>query len=122
MLILPGELARFRSAFEAGRYWESHERLEASWRNDPNPLRHGLILYASAYVHLLRDNAHGVLAQLGKARRELEGLPDTIDQVDVAALLLDLERLRQEVERRRDAAHQHLADLAGHAVIHVRDR
>ncbi len=121
MLILPEELSRFRAVFEGGRYWESHEWLEASWREDPNPLRHGLILYASAYVHLLRDNAHGVLAQLAKARREFEALPDSIDRVDVAALLRDIDRLRMEVTGRAAQGQARLADLAAGTVIPIRE-
>jgi predicted metal-dependent hydrolase len=61
--------------------------LEGPWRALRSEFYHGLILYASAWVHWGRGNAHGVRAQLGKAAARLGPLPD-------AYLGLDLETIR----------------------------
>jgi predicted metal-dependent hydrolase len=63
----PVVLERFVRLFNAGEYWESHEELEGAWRVGRSAFYHGLILYASAFVHVTRGNAHGVWAQLAKA-------------------------------------------------------
>lgn len=68
---VPAELLEFVALFNRGEYWESHEVLEAPWRRNRSGFFKGLILYASAFVHLRRGNAHGLGAQLRKARREL---------------------------------------------------
>lgn len=116
MLISAGELAGFCERFNSGRFWESHEWLEPGWRTAPNPLRHGLILYASAWVHVRRNNVHGVLTQLAKARSEFETLPGMVDGVNVAALLEDIERLRVAVALRAEGGDS-LPDLARDAII-----
>jgi predicted metal-dependent hydrolase len=63
----PVALERFVRLFNAAEYWESHEELEGAWRVGRSEFYHGLILYASAFVHVTRGNAHGVWAQLAKA-------------------------------------------------------
>ena len=63
----PVPLERFVRLFNAGEYWESHEELEAAWRAGRSEFYHGLILYASAFVHAGRGNPHGVWSQLAKA-------------------------------------------------------
>jgi predicted metal-dependent hydrolase len=101
-LISHAELAWFCERFDSGHFWESHESLEPGWLEAPNALRHGLILYASAWVHVLRNNTHGVLAQLAKARVEFETLPGEVDGVHVAALLEDIVQLQAAVTRRAE--------------------
>lgn len=86
---LPRALRQFTELFNAGDYWESHEVLEGPWREGRSPAYHGLILFASAFVHVDRGNRHGVQAQLGKAERRLRGLPS-------AYLGLDLDYIRAE--------------------------
>ncbi len=63
-----------RSFFNAERFWESHETLEALWRNtrgDEKELQQGLILVAAAYVHLQKDE---LKVALGIFRRALPQL------------------------------------------------
>jgi hypothetical protein len=51
--------------YNAGRFWEAHEALEAVWRAAPEPERahwQGLIQAAAALLHRERGNAHGVRA------------------------------------------------------------
>lgn len=69
---IPRCLAEFVLLFNAGEFWESHEVLEGPWRASRSPFYHGLILLASAWVHVQRMNPHGVRAQLEKARRAFE--------------------------------------------------
>ena len=58
--------------FNQEAFWESHEVLEGPWRETGSDFYHGLILYASAFVHVQRGNPHGIGAQLVKAERFLQ--------------------------------------------------
>jgi hypothetical protein len=64
--------AEFLRLFNAGAFWESHEALEPAWRETGSEFYHGLILFASAFVHVQRGNRHGIAAQLEKAQPFLE--------------------------------------------------
>jgi predicted metal-dependent hydrolase len=88
-------LERFVARFNQGAYWESHEVLEAAWRENPSPFYQGLILFASAFVHVLRGNAHGVRAQLAKADALLRDHAPAYLGVDVSALLAAGDRARE---------------------------
>ena len=96
----PGVLLRFVELFNAGRYWDSHEALEDAWRRLDSGFYHGLILYASAFVHARRGTRHGVLAQLEKARRALEPHRPAHLGVDVDGILAHADRCRALVEPR----------------------
>ncbi len=96
----PAPLARFLELFEDGRHWDSHEALEDAWRRRDSGFYHGLILYASAFVHARRGNRHGVLAQLEKARRALDSYRPVYLGLDVDAILDHARRCREVVEPR----------------------
>lgn len=98
---LPEPLLTFRDLFREGRYWESHEALEDAWRESGSELYHGLILYASAFVHAARDNAHGIVAQLDKTLDTLSDHPDAYLGVDVAAIREHARACRRRVEGAR---------------------
>ena len=83
----PAALAAFVGLFNEEAFWESHEVLEASWRNSGSDFYHGLILFASALVHIQRGNAHGILAQLEKAGRYLEPYRPAYLGIDLEPLL-----------------------------------
>jgi len=70
---LPAEYRQFLIAFARGEYWAGHELLERAWRRTGSDFYHGLILLASAFVHVERHNVHGVGAQLDKAVASLSG-------------------------------------------------
>ncbi len=95
----PGPLRHFIALFDAGRYWDSHEALELAWRAERNDFYHGLILYASAFVHARHGNTHGVLAQLDKARARLEPFTPAHRGIDVAAILRHADACTRLVER-----------------------
>lgn len=94
---LPAPLLRFLDLLERGAYWESHEALEEAWRERRSGFYHGLILYASAFVHAARGNAHGVRAQLGKAERALAPYAPAYLGLDVEAILEHARRCRAVV-------------------------
>lgn len=95
----PPGLRAFVRLFNRGAFWESHEVLEDPWREEGSAFYHGLILFASAFVHVERDNAHGIRAQLGKAERALEPYAPHYLGVDVADLLERCRRGRRAVVR-----------------------
>ncbi|MEX0893862.1 MAG: DUF309 domain-containing protein [Gemmatimonadota bacterium] len=96
--MFPPALETFVELFNARRYWESHEVLERPWREGGSGFYKGLILYASAFVHLQNGNAHGVQAQLTKAARELGPYTPTYLGIDVAAVLAHASAARRVVE------------------------
>lgn len=96
----PEPLVRFVRLVNRGEYWESHEVLEDAWRREGSVFYHGLILYASAFVHARRGNPHGIRAQLAKAEEALAGHPSPYLGVDVDALRDHVRRTRRRVEAR----------------------
>ncbi len=68
----PAALTHFVRFWNDERFWECHEVLEGPWRRNRSPFYHGLILAASAYVHVQRENPHGIQAQFRKALKTLE--------------------------------------------------
>lgn len=89
--LFPPEYVRFVELFNAGLYWESHEALEALWRENKSPFFKGLIIYASAFVHARRGNPRGVRKQLVKARRYLRAYRPKYMGLDVDRILERLE-------------------------------
>lgn len=98
----PPELRRFVELFNEQAFWESHEVLEGPWRETGSEFYHGLILYASAFVHVQRGNPHGIVAQLRKAERALEPYAPARLGVDVRGILDRCRRVAARVEGRRD--------------------
>ncbi len=86
-----GALSRFVELFDAGRHWDAHEALEQAWRTTRSDFFHGLIIYASAFVHARRGNPRGVVRQLAKVPRYLAAYTPSYMGIDVAAILRDAE-------------------------------
>lgn len=81
--------------YNAGRFWEAHEALEAVWRASPGPDRalwQGLIQAAAAMLHRERGNAHGLAVQGGAAVAKLRGAPPPGFPVGTAAFAEALAR------------------------------
>ncbi|HEY8425136.1 MAG TPA: DUF309 domain-containing protein [Limnochordales bacterium] len=95
----PPSLVRFVELVNAGRFWHAHEALEEAWRVNKSDFYHGLIIYASAYVHAQRGNPRGVVLQMAKVPRYLSRYPAAYLGFDVAAILRDVEETRQLVQR-----------------------
>lgn len=83
---LPAPLLRFCELFNAGRYFESHEVLEAAWRRTGSPFYHGLILVAAGHVKWERGNPAGAARNWRKALRYLDPLPGRYLGLDVDGL------------------------------------
>ncbi|HEV2148480.1 MAG TPA: DUF309 domain-containing protein, partial [Longimicrobiaceae bacterium] len=94
---VPAALREFADRFGRGEFWESHEVLEAPWRRGRSGFYKGLILLASAWVHVERGNARGVAAQLRKTERELAPYRPAYLGLDVDALLAHAARLAAAV-------------------------
>jgi predicted metal-dependent hydrolase len=113
------DLAAFIELFNRGEYWESHERLEIPWRENHSGFYKGLILFASAFVHAGRGNAHGVIAQLKKADAELLPYRPAHDGIDVEAVLAHSALCREIVVRNRAAAPEALAEMIPHMKLRI---
>lgn len=96
-MTIPAPLGDFIALYGEGRFWESHEVLEGPWRESGSDFYQGLILYASAWVHWKRGNAHGVRAQLRKALERLAPYPATYLGLDVEAVREHCRRSRHRV-------------------------
>lgn len=93
-LHLPAALELFVDLFNKGAFWEGHEALEGEWKRSRSPFYHGLILYASAWVHQDRGNPHGVQAQLAKAAPLLDPFGPGYLGIDLARLADDAAALK----------------------------
>jgi predicted metal-dependent hydrolase len=101
----PAPLLRFVDLFNRGEFWESHEVLEAPWREHRSGFYKALILFASAYVHVQRGNARGVAAQMRKAQREFAPYRPFYLGIGVDALV-------EETEAVQAALRDHATDAA----------
>jgi len=99
---LPPPLLRYLDLFRRGEYWECHEALEGPWREDRSGFYHGLILFASAFVHARRDTPHGIRAQLRKAEERLGPFPSPYLGLDVEEIRDAARRCRQMVAAREE--------------------
>lgn len=94
----PAALVRFVELLNAGRYWHAHEALEEAWRANRSDFYHGLIIYASAFVHARRGNPRGVILQLEKVPRYLARYPDSYLGLSVREILEHGEQTRDQVK------------------------
>ena len=96
---LPAEYRRFVDQFNHGWYWASHETLEDVWHRTRSEFYHGLILLASTFVHVQRENAHGVAAQTDKAIAALFSCRPQYLGLDVNQLIAHLRQVRSAVRQ-----------------------
>ena len=79
--------------FNAQRYFESHEALEAVWlkaTGDRKTFLHGLIQVAAAFHHHARGNPAGFRSLLDKGCSKLEPFGAEFEGVDITALTREL--------------------------------
>jgi len=91
-------------AYQRGEFYEAHERWEELWRGEPDgPYRtflQGLIQVAAAMHKLLvMKGSTGALRLLERARGRLTSVPQGTGGLDVGALVLDMDRARDAIER-----------------------
>ncbi len=78
--------------FNAGDYFQAHERLEAEWLRAPRVERfflQALIHMAVAWHHAGEGNREGAISQVGKGLRKLAGYLPERHGVDTARLYGD---------------------------------
>ena len=87
--------------FNAGHYFEAHERWEDLWRITKGPLRlfyQGLVQAAVGLHHLSRGNLNGGRAQITKSVAKLGEYPASFCQIDNAKLVNELRHVLQRGE------------------------
>jgi len=78
-----------REYFNAERYWESHEALEAVWRDvsgEEKRYVQGLILVCAAFVHHQKREHDVALSVLGRASKQLDYAGRTYQGIDTRLL------------------------------------
>ena len=95
---MPDLLAEGINFFNAGRYFEAHERWEDLWRETRGPLRlfyQGLVQAAVGLHHLSRGNMNGGRAQLTKSLAKLSEYPEVFCRIHNRKLVNDLGQILQ---------------------------
>jgi uncharacterized protein len=95
------EFAEGIRLFNAQRYFEAHEALEAVWlktTGDRKSFLHGLIQVAAAFHHYRRGNRTGFRSLLEKGCTKLEPFRAEFENVDTAALLHQLQQWRDHLK------------------------
>jgi predicted metal-dependent hydrolase len=94
-------LGRGLELIRGGEFFAAHEELETAWRAAEPAERdflQGLVHVAVAWYQAGRGNRVGCERQLEKARRRLAPYAPVHRDVDVAALLLQLEAAAETVD------------------------
>jgi len=84
--------------FNAKRFFEAHEALEAVWlkaQGQEKLFLHGLIQVAAAFHHHARHNAAGFRSLLEKGCKKLEVSGETEQGIDLASLMEQLQPWRE---------------------------
>ena len=82
--------------FNAGRYFEAHERWEDLWRITKGPLRlfyQGLVQAAVGLHHQSHGNLNGARAQITKSLAKLQEYPPCFCQIDNEKLVGELREI-----------------------------
>jgi len=88
--------------FNAGRYFDAHEELEAAWKDERGKVRElyqGILEAAVTYLHITRGNYPGAMKVFGRSVRWLKDWPEICRGVDVGQLRRDLSVAISEVRR-----------------------
>jgi predicted metal-dependent hydrolase len=86
--------------FNDGFFFEAHETWEDLWYICPVPARtflQGVIQVAAAFVHLARHEYPGTIRLLTAAIAKLQQFPSEFLGIDVARLLTETQRAREEL-------------------------
>ncbi len=81
--------------FNAGEFWHAHEQWEACWLRADEPeatFYKGIIQAAAALVHWQRGNPRGLHRNWEKSRPKLASLPPIMQELDLQALISDMDR------------------------------
>jgi uncharacterized protein len=78
----------------AGHFFESHEALEAAWRDESGPIRdlyRGILQVAVVYLHITRLNYPGAIKVHQRCQKLLRLWPETCRGVSVGELKQNLD-------------------------------
>ncbi len=93
-------LLRGIEQYNEGYFFEAHETWEELWLQSPWPVRRflqGIIQVAAAFVHLVRHEYPGTVRLLKAALEKLESFPAEFQSIDVARLISEARRARDEL-------------------------
>lgn len=88
--------------FNAGKYFESHEALEAAWNEETGPVRdlyRGILQIAVVYLHITRRNYNGAVKVYGRSQKWLKEWPAICRGIHVEELRRNAEAAIIEVQR-----------------------
>jgi predicted metal-dependent hydrolase len=78
--------------FNASKYWEAHEALEAAWKDERSPVRHlykGILQVGVMYLQIERGNYLGMAKMYERCKKWLRPWPDVCRGVNVSQLRSD---------------------------------
>jgi predicted metal-dependent hydrolase len=88
--------------FNKKQFFESHEELEAAWRDEKGSIRYlyqGVLQVAVVYFHITRGNYEGAVRMRERCLKLLRDYPDVCRGIQVGKLKKDLDHVIQEVQR-----------------------
>ena len=88
--------------FNAGKYFEAHEELEAAWKDERGKVRElyqGILQAGVTYLHITRGNYPGAVKVYGRSMKWLRQFPETCRGVEVERLRNDLTLAIEEIKR-----------------------
>lgn len=89
------EIQEFARLFNGGHFFQAHEVLEKSWREETGERRdfyQGLIQVAAALVHVQKGNRYGAVSLAAKSTAYLKKYPAVYCGVSVTVLLQELNK------------------------------
>jgi len=88
--------------FNRGEFFEQHETLETAWRAESRPVRElyqGILQVGLACYQIERGNWPGAHKMFERGLRHLRSFAPACQGIDVAQLIADAERVRDEAQR-----------------------
>ncbi len=99
---LPPLLLQGIEKFNRGEFFEQHETLETAWRKEARPIRdlyQGILQVGVACYQIERRHLPGALKLFERGLRRLRPFAPECMGIDVARLIADAQRLRDEAMR-----------------------
>ena len=99
---LPPLVRKGIQEFNRGEFFEQHETLETAWRKEARPIRdlyQGILQVGVACYQIERRNLPGALKVMERGLRRLRLFAPECMGIDVARLVADAQRLRDEATR-----------------------
>ncbi|HYM49362.1 MAG TPA: DUF309 domain-containing protein [Candidatus Limnocylindrales bacterium] len=99
----PAALLRGIDEFNAGKFFEQHETLEAIWIAEADPVRYlyqGILQVGVGFYHWRRGNWKGAVAKLAQGLSKLEAYRPDCQTIDVESLIETTRPLLLELQRR----------------------